>query len=766
MKRVKSIRYLWCELILQLIVPAALLAVAFIAVYHEREPTALANDLPYPDMSMTIDVPFLDLSEGRNSHATIAAIISVMGALVPQVWPDSDIRFHELSKPGEWTLQSYRHVESLSFLKPIRSFTPFGVTLRTRIRGFPWIEIRSNYDPPHASFSSELLAMLTKATVEVLGYNSTALPNLQAIKLLPNVTETPRPTPSKKRGEQQRWAWALLTLIAILFQSFPPLITLSDEAVRGVRVTMQAHGLTSLGYWLGNFMYDFMFTLLFPIGSVIGVHAAGVEAFESSSQTIGLFFLLLGYCACNILTYYTLLVRHPRWQLSTVIIATVATFFVYFFVPNLVLGILKFAGLQLEHPLYPLLEAALPVTAVYQVLNTGRDFSRDRDPSGMIPVIWVFIYPLFPIALMMYTLSRKTIVNRYVPSNQDIPLEMFADEDVIAEQRRLDAESEQYGRPNDMVAANHIWKKYDKGAIAVKGITFGVHKGECFGLLGTNGAGKTTAMRMMQLEIDPSGGQVTFGFLDPHFKAGVDSARQILRQGVCQQHDTLCAPLTGEEHMHMYLALRLGSLYREEDWDVFVGDVLRMLRLPENRKVGEYSGGMKRKLAVAIAMFTGAQLAFLDEPSTGLDPFARRLLWRVITASLSEESSVVLTTHSMEEADAACGRLCIVAEGTMKCIGSSQHLKKRFGTGYIVTLVLSEHSDVMQVDRGMQERFGSAKPSTVAGSMRQYPIGEVASLSATYRTLEQCEQDWRLERYAISQCNLQQVFIVFAQNVH
>ena len=554
-------------------------------------------------------------------------------------------------------------------------------------------------------------------------------------------------------------------LIAILFQSFPPLITLSDEAVRGVGVTMQAHGLTSLGYWLGNFMYDFMFTLLFPIGSVIGVHAAGVEAFESPSQTIGLFFLLLGYCACNILTYYALLVRHPRWQLSTVIIATVGIFFLYF-VPAFIIGAIRSAGLELEHPLYPLLEAVLPVTAVYQVLNTGRDFSQDRDPSGMIPVIWVFVYPLFPIALMMYTLSRKTIVNRYVPSNQDIPLEMFADEDVIAEQRRLDVESKQYLRPNDMVAANHIWKKYDKSAIAVKGITFGVHKGECFGLLGTNGAGKTTAMRMMQLEIDPSGGQVTFGFLDPHFKEGVDSARQILRQGVCQQHDTLCAPLTGEEHMHMYLALRLGSLYREEDWDVFVGDVMRMLRLPENRKVGEYSGGMKRKLAVAIAMFTGAQLAFLDEPSTGLDPFARRLLWRVITASLSEESSVVLTTHSMEEADAACGRLCIVAEGTMKCIGSSQHLKKRFGTGYIVTLILSEHSDVMQVDRGMQERFGSAKPSTVAGSMRQYPIGEVASLSATYRTLEQCEQDWRLERYAISQCNLQQVFVAFAQNLH
>ena len=101
----------------------------------------------------------------------------------------------------------------------------------------------------------------------------------------------------------------------------------------------------------------------------------------------------------------------------------------------------------------------------------------------------------------------------------------------------------------------------------------------------------------------------------------------------------------------------------------------------ENICAGTYSGGNKRKLSVAIAMLGNPPIVFLDEPSTGMDPKARRFMWNVINriSTLRKQSSVILTTHSMEEAEALSTKMCIMVNGTMKCLGSVQHIKNKYG---------------------------------------------------------------------------------------
>ena len=118
----------------------------------------------------------------------------------------------------------------------------------------------------------------------------------------------------------------------------------------------------------------------------------------------------------------------------------------------------------------------------------------------------------------------------------------------------------------------------------------------------------------------------------------------------------------------------------------------------ENIPAGTYSGGNKRKLSVAIAMVGNPPIVFLDEPSTGMDPGARRFMWNVISSIATErkQSSILLTTHSMEEAEALSTKIAIQVEGSLKCIGSVQHLKSKFGKGYEVEIKsnLPEHDKV------------------------------------------------------------------------
>mgnify|MGYP000901142972 CR=1 FL=1 len=225
--------------------------------------------------------------------------------------------------------------------------------------------------------------------------------------------------------------------------------------------------------------------------------------------------------------------------------------------------------------------------------------------------------------------------------------------------------------------------------VAVRNVSFGVNKGDCFGLLGTNGAGKTTTFKIMSGEIQPTAGQVKIN--------GMDVATEMMKIrhliGYCPQFDALLNNLTAREHLELYAAIKgIPVAMREK----LISEKLTQLNLTkyENVQAGTYSGGNKRKLSVAIALLGNPPIVFLDEPSSGMDPEARRFMWSVVSriTGASKKSSVVLTTHSMEEAEALSTKLAIMVEGNVKCIGPVQALKNKYGKGFEVETKFNEIS--------------------------------------------------------------------------
>jgi lipooligosaccharide transport system ATP-binding protein len=193
---------------------------------------------------------------------------------------------------------------------------------------------------------------------------------------------------------------------------------------------------------------------------------------------------------------------------------------------------------------------------------------------------------------------------------------------------------------------------------AVKGVDFEVHRGECFGFLGANGAGKTTTMKMIYAAAVPTGGELMVAGLD------VKSAeREVKRRiGVVPQENNLDEDLKVKENLLVYgryfdLPRKL-VLRRAEELLEFV-----QLSDKSRARVEELSGGMKRRLLIARALVNDPDLVVLDEPTTGLDPQARHLVWDKLRQLAGEGKTLVLTTHYMDEAAQLCDRLCIMEGG-------------------------------------------------------------------------------------------------------
>lgn len=204
-----------------------------------------------------------------------------------------------------------------------------------------------------------------------------------------------------------------------------------------------------------------------------------------------------------------------------------------------------------------------------------------------------------------------------------------------------------------------------------------------FGLLGVNGAGKTTTFEMMSGMRTPSEGEVRL--LGKDVMTDLEQCRNYI--GYCPQFDCI-SPLLGVTD-HLYLFGRIKGLIGA-DLEQAVEIKIKEMQLEKyrNRYAGTLSGGNKRKLSVAIALIGEPPIIFLDEPSTGMDPFARRFMWSVIddVAERRKKSVVVLTTHSMEEGEALCSKIAIQVDGQFKCFGSVQQVKSTYGTGYEVAV--------------------------------------------------------------------------------
>ena len=216
---------------------------------------------------------------------------------------------------------------------------------------------------------------------------------------------------------------------------------------------------------------------------------------------------------------------------------------------------------------------------------------------------------------------------------------------------------------------------------AVDGIDVDVRRGEAFGFLGPNGAGKSSTMRMIGCVSPPTGGVLEILGLDPRR----DGPRIRARLGVCPQLDNLDIELTARENLTTY-ARFFGISRREARRRA--DELLEFVQLAEraDSKVEPLSGGMKRRLTIARAMVNQPEMVLLDEPTTGLDPQARHLVWERLFRLKQQGVTLVLTTHYMDEAEQLCDRLVVMDGGRIVAEGSPRELIERYSTREVVEL--------------------------------------------------------------------------------
>ncbi len=226
---------------------------------------------------------------------------------------------------------------------------------------------------------------------------------------------------------------------------------------------------------------------------------------------------------------------------------------------------------------------------------------------------------------------------------------------------------------DDLITIEKLTKNYGK-VEAVKELDLKVRRGEIFGFLGPNGAGKTTTMRVMTTLTKPKSGRVSIDGLDV-VKEG-ERVKELI--GVVQQHLSLDRDLSIRENMVLHARLhRMRSAEREER----IGELIEYAGLTEHadKMVDALSGGMKKRATIMCALLHRPQLLFLDEPTVGLDAQTRRRMWDLVRRLNSDGTTIFLTTHYIEEAQALCDRVGIIDHGRLIALGSPLELRQKLG---------------------------------------------------------------------------------------
>jgi ABC-2 type transport system ATP-binding protein len=222
------------------------------------------------------------------------------------------------------------------------------------------------------------------------------------------------------------------------------------------------------------------------------------------------------------------------------------------------------------------------------------------------------------------------------------------------------------------ITIDRLTKKFED-VTAVDDLNLSIERGELFGLLGPNGAGKTTTINILCGLLEPTSGAISVGGYD--VQKETEKVKELI--GVCPQDTATYPYLTGRENVELF-----GNLYAmpKEKLKKNTDELLEKLSLTQdtNRRLGKYSGGMKRRINLIMALVHDPEIAFLDEPTVAMDPQSRHAVWDFIRELKKRGKTIILTTHYMEEAEELCDQVGIIDHGKLIALGSPKQLKDKF----------------------------------------------------------------------------------------
>ena len=389
---------------------------------------------------------------------------------------------------------------------------------------------------------------------------------------------------------------------------------------------------------------------------------------------------------------------------------------------------------------------------IYGLLGAYLDLTWPR-PFGVVK------HPLFFLGPLLNIFSRKDKRPVTVPSRMD------EDSDVAAARKEADLKvtaPRSSTRSGDVAISTSdepqiqlfsLRKVYKNGKVAVENLSCLIQHGECFGLLGPNGAGKTTTISMLTGLYSPTSGSARVCGFD--LKSQIDAIYKVM--GVCPQFDILWPLLTVTETLAFYCRMKdipqsaVNAVANEGAFAVDLGHA-------RDRLVGRLSGGMKRRVSLAISLIGNPWVIYLDEPTTGLDPQTKRAMWSLVDMAKAGRS-IILTTHAMEEADALCGRIGIMAYGRLRCIGTSLHLKHKFGEGYKLEVDVKD-GGVQAAQQWIQQTVPSATKLGLDYNTLSFQIPfSLVKLSEFFGVMEQRPESACINAWALRQTSMEEVFL-------
>ncbi|KAF1329508.1 Abc transporter a family member 1, partial [Globisporangium splendens] len=530
-------------------------------------------------------------------------------------------------------------------------------------------------------------------------------------------------------------AFSSCILIVIAFTYFPASIVVflvkERQAEHNAKHQQLVSGVSLSAFWLSNYIWDLMIYAVPFTAAIIMIKAFDISSMTGSSDcqactsstfpAVILLFFLFGLAICPFTYCMSYLFKdHASSQTYTIMINFIIG--VVLLVTSFIMDIVDSTESVNDvlvffwrfSPLFSLGHGLLNLVLV-DLESTLGSTGEQKDPFSTdvmgFELIYLFVMTLVFGSLAVgidYAMTFPSVKQMTAPDHSRDDENHVDDIDVQKEAQRVASGA----ADKDMIKLHNLRKVYKGGKAAVRNLTFGLKRGECFGFLGINGAGKTTTMKMLTGDVVPSSGTATLCGFDI-LTQQLEVRRQI---GYCPQFDALFELMTVREHLDLFARIKGVP---SSQVDAVIADKIQQMNLSsfEHKLAGSLSGGNKRKLSVAIAMIGDPQIIFLDEPSTGMDPVSRRFMWDVIAdiSTRSKSSTIVLTTHSMEESEALCSRVGIMVGGRMRCLGSVQHLKSRFGDGLMLDIKLAT-MDADELQTIVLEHFGGPDPALVTPS--------------------------------------------------
>ncbi|XP_038065899.1 ATP-binding cassette sub-family A member 5-like [Patiria miniata] len=654
----------------------------------------------------------------------------------------------------------------------------------------------------------------------ILGLLNNAIARLQAPgKDLKDVIIASKPFPRQIFGATINYTFLLVLLVALSVSLLP--IGFITEVVKlrqeKIRTQLRVSGVKMTHYWASHLLIDgSQLYLIAAVGIVVNLatgFAVGGSAFTTAGAIVCLIVFIIFYIPLEVLFCYCLSFLFREFKTTQ----SMAQFF-YIFLPVILMTIVLIFDATNSQAVAMIMHYVMCVLwppyiifgemYYFNQIYDGAKFNKQLDQltfgyyldfnQKILPTIICVVGELVLFTFLLYVLEIRSTggslleewkcrkrqggaFNRDIIENED--------PDVKEEREKVQAIFDQgLNTEKCVVAASGIRKEFDRSKgccrkqhsnkLAVRNLSLSVNEGEVFGLLGPNGAGKTTSMNVIAADTEATKGQVQIAGYD--ITSSLSEAFQVM--GYCPQHDPLYSHVTMQEHLEAYGLIKG---IHPTDVKTVAQHFMDALNITQHasKKPSELSGGTKRKLCFAISMLGKPKIVFLDEPSTGMDPTSKRFVWNTIIASFRDDRGAVLTTHYMEEADAVCSRVGIMISGRLMCLGTTQHLKGKYGGGYLLEAKLNpgeayysmDHTTgeatrlleqkMQALDDKIHHVFPSAETVENFGERVTYkiPKEDVGSLARVFAALEEGKETLNIEEYSFSQATLEQVFIEFAK---